>query len=151
MSGRGGGWVVGQFVLMACVVAAGFLPPEWPDGARGVLRVAGAVLAVVGVAFAVWAGRVLGRSLTPFPRPVAAGLVTTGPFRLVRHPIYTGGLGLFLGYALFTSVAALVLTLALAVLWAAKLRVEERLLAEVYDGYAAYQRRVRWRLVPLVY
>jgi protein-S-isoprenylcysteine O-methyltransferase Ste14 len=109
------------------------------------------VLAVAGVAFAVWAGRALGRSLTPFPRPVPAGLVTTGPFRLVRHPIYTGGLGLFLGYALFTSVAALVLALGLAVLWAAKLRVEERLLAEVYDGYAAYRRRVRWRLVPLVY
>lgn len=151
MSGRGTGWVVGQFALMACVLAAGLLPPEWPDGASAVLGIAAAVLAAGGVAFAVWAGRALGRSLTPFPRPVPAGLVTTGPFALVRHPIYTGGLGLFLGYALFTSVPALVLTLCLALLWAAKLRVEERLLAEVYDGYAAYRQRVRWRLVPLVY
>jgi protein-S-isoprenylcysteine O-methyltransferase Ste14 len=116
-----------------------------------VLGVTGAVLAAAGVAFAVWAGKTLGRSLTPFPRPVPAGLVTTGPFALVRHPIYTGGVGLFLGYSLFTSVPALVLALCLVLLWAAKLRVEERLLAEVYEGYAAYQRRVRWRLVPFLY
>ena len=93
----------------------------------------------------------MGRSLTPFPKPVEAGLVTRGPFAIVRHPIYTGGLGLFLGYALFAGVPALVLTIALGLLWAGKLRVEERHLVAVYADYPAYQARVRHRLIPFLY
>ena len=151
MRGRGGGWVVAQFVLMAAVLGAGLLPPAWPDAAQRVLTIAGAVLVAAGIAFSIWAGRALGRSLTPFPEPVPAGLVTTGPFALVRHPIYTGGMGFFVGYSLLTSGPALVLTACLSILWALKLRVEERLLATVYADYPAYCRRVRRRLVPFIY
>jgi protein-S-isoprenylcysteine O-methyltransferase Ste14 len=110
-----------------------------------------ALLAIAGGAFAVSAGRTMGRSLTPFPKPVEAGLVTHGPFAIVRHPIYTGGLGLFLGYSLFASIPALALTVALGFLWVGKIQVEERLLAAVYPGYPAYQDRVRRRLVPFLY
>lgn len=149
--GRGGAWVVAQFALMGALVAAGFLPPAWPDQVDLPLSLAGIVLVPAGGALALWAARLLGRSLTVFPKPVEAGLVTRGPFAVVRHPIYTGGLVLFSGYALLTSVPALALTAALAVLWAGKLRVEERLLAAVYDGYPAYCERIRWRLVPLMY
>ena len=88
------------------------------------------MLAVAGIAFAVWAARSLGSSLTPFPKPLGTGLVTSGPFAIVRHPIYTGGLAFFAGYALFASVPALVLTALLGLLWVGKMRVEERLLAE---------------------
>ena len=95
---------------MAAIIAAGFLPPDWPAGARDVLTAIGAVLAVAGIAFAVWAARSLGSSLTPFPKPLGTGLVTSGPFAIVRHPIYTGGLAFFAGYALFASVPALILT-----------------------------------------
>ena len=151
MTGRGTGWVVAQFLLMIAVVVAGFVPPDWPEDAHRALTVAGAALAIAGCAFAVWAGRTLGRSLTPFPKPVEAGLVTHGPFTIVRHPIYTGGLALFLGYSLFSSIPALVLTGALGCLWAGKVRVEERLLTAAYDGYPAYQERVRRRLIPFVY
>ena len=151
MGERGGGWVVAQFVLIAAVIVAGFVPPDWPQGAQGVLSALGAVLAIAGLVFAVWAGRTMGRALTPFPKPVEAGLVTRGPFALVRHPIYTGGLGLFLGYALFAGVPALVLTIALGLLWAGKLRVEERHLVAVYADYPAYQARVPHRLVPFLY
>ncbi len=148
MGERGAGWVVAQFVLMAAVIAAGFVPPDWP---QGVLSVVGALLATGGLVFAVWAGRTMGRSLTPFPKPVEAGLVTRGPFAIVRHPIYTGGLGLFLGYSLFTGVPALVLTIALGLLWAGKLRVEERHLVAVYADYREYQARVPHRLIPFLY
>lgn len=151
MTGRGTGWVVAQFVLMAVIVAAGFVPPNWPGEAHDVLTVVGAALAIAGGAFAVWAARTLGRSLTPFPKPVEAGLVTSGPFGVVRHPIYLGGLGLFTGYSLFASIPALALTVVLGILWAGKLRVEERLLADAYNEYPAYRERVRRRLIPFVY
>ena len=151
-AGRGTGWVVAQFALMAAIIAAGFVPPDWPGEAHEVLSGVGAVLAIAGLAFAMWASRALGRSLSPFPKPVEAGLlVTSGPFAVVRHPIYTGGLALFTGYSLFAGVSALALTVVLALLWAGKLRVEERLLTAVYDEYPAYRERVRWRLIPFVY
>ena len=117
---------------MAAVVVAGFLPPDWPDDARQVRFVVGAGLVVVGAAFGVWAGRELGRALTPFPKPRPVGLVTTGPFGVVRHPIYLGFLGVFVGYGLLTGVLALALVGALGVLWVGKTRVEERLLSDVY-------------------
>jgi protein-S-isoprenylcysteine O-methyltransferase Ste14 len=150
-AGRGRGWVVAQFALMAAIMAAGFLPPHWPEEAHHTLSVVGAVLAIAGGAFAVWASRTLGRSFTPFPKPVEAGLVTSGPFAVVRHPVYAGGLVLFAGYSLFASVPALALTVVLAVLWAGKLRVEERLLAAAYSEYPGYRERVRRRLIPFVY
>lgn len=151
MTGRGSGWVIAQFALIAAVVAAGFLPPNWPDEARLGRVALGIVLATAGAFFGVWASRELGRALTPFPKPKPVGLVTSGPFAVVRHPIYLGFLGVFVGYGLLTGVAALALTGALAALWVGKTRVEERLLAGVYPDYEAYCRRVRWRIVPSVY
>jgi protein-S-isoprenylcysteine O-methyltransferase Ste14 len=150
-AGRGSGWVVTQFILMAAIIAAGFLPPDWPEGAQNALTAIGAALAVVGITFAIWAARSLGASLTPFPKPLGTGLVTSGPFAIVRHPIYTGGLAFFAGYALLASVPALVLTALLGLLWVGKMRVEERLLTTAYDDYAAYCLHVRRRLIPFVY
>ncbi len=149
--GRGTEWVVAQFLVVAGVVAAGFLPPGWPATGRWAALGAGAILVVAGGAIAVWSARALGRSLTPFPRPLGSGLVTRGPFAVVRHPIYAGGLAFFVGYGLLTSIPALAAAVLLGLLWAAKVRVEERLLDAVYEGYADYRRAVRWRLIPLVY
>lgn len=148
--GRGTGWVVAQVVLLVAVLASPLVSPRWPSGAQPGMTVAGLVLAASGLAFAGWAGRVLGRALTPFPKPVPAGLVTRGPFAVVRHPIYTGGLAFSAGYALWAGPVALVLTACLALLWLGKSSVEERHLEQVYADYAEYRRRVRRRLVPFV-
>ena len=81
MGERGAGWVVAQFVLMAAVIAAGFVPPDWPQGAQVRSPWSAPSLAIGGLVFAVWAGRTMGRSLTPFPKPVEAGLVTRRALR----------------------------------------------------------------------
>jgi protein-S-isoprenylcysteine O-methyltransferase Ste14 len=143
---RGGGWVVLQFVVMA-VVAAGWLLPARPDSP--LLHALGIALAVLGLLLFGWAYRTLGRSFTPFPVPRADGqLVDSGPFRLVRHPIYGGGLLLFAGISLSLGLLGLVGTAALAVVWWKKSELEEQLLAARFPGYADYRRRVRRRFLP---
>lgn len=152
MSDRGTGWVVAQFLLIAVCLGTVLLPFDWPARARTALAVAGGLLALAGLAVALAAARALGSGLTPFPRPVAgAPLAESGPYRVVRHPIYTGGLLFFLGWSLFAGPAALVPTGMLAVLWAGKTALEERHLRVAHPGYAAYASRVRFRLVPRVY
>jgi protein-S-isoprenylcysteine O-methyltransferase Ste14 len=136
---------------MAIVVGLGFVPPRWPEALDRPLDWAGAVLAVVGANAAYLSARALGKGLTPFPRPSARGeLVTKGPYRYARHPIYGGGIFFFAGWGLFSAPAALAGAFALAVLWDRKAAFEERLLAERYPGYEEYGRRVRWRLIPFV-
>jgi len=94
----------------------------------------------------------LGRGLTPLPYPKDdARLVQTGPFSLVRHPMYGGGLVLALGWAVYVQGwLTLGYVLALFVFLDAKSRREERWLAERFPEYAAYQRRVR-KLIPFVW
>ena len=138
--GRGAGWVVAQFVLMAVILALGALPPVWP----GWVRVAGFALILCGIGGAVWAGRTLGSALTPYPLPSEqATLVERGPYGIVRHPIYVAGLLVFLGYGLLASVPATVAVALLAALWHLKAGVEERHLLERYPRYPDYTRRVR--------
>lgn len=149
---RGGGWVVLQFALMAAILVLGVAGPGWPDSARWWLKGAGALLLFGGALVAVSAARALGSGLTPFPRPAAAaGLVEAGPFAVVRHPIYSGGILVFAGISLALSPWALAGTAALAVLWALKSRVEERFLVARYPAYADYCARTRYRLVPFAY
>ncbi|MDQ3198561.1 MAG: isoprenylcysteine carboxylmethyltransferase family protein [Verrucomicrobiota bacterium] len=80
-------------------------------------------------------------------------LITTGPYRYVRHPSYTGTLLMFFGFGVcmlnLYSLAALILPIAIAFLW--RMHVEEAALryafGERYRDYAARTRRV----IPFVY
>jgi protein-S-isoprenylcysteine O-methyltransferase Ste14 len=78
-------------------------------------------------------------------------LVTTGPYRIVRHPLYLGWVLLVFGSPVMTadrlSFASIsTIYLAIAVPW------EERTLRRIFGAdYAAYAERVRWRMVPGLY
>ena len=152
LGARGGGWVALQFVLIPLMIVVGLVAGGWPHDVAGTLKAVGAVLAFGGGALLFLAARALGSSLTPFPRPVDRGRVTeTGPYRFVRHPIYSGGVLFFVGYGLAFSPWALALAAVLAIVWGLKAVVEERFLSVRYPEYAEYCTRTRYRLVPLVY
>ncbi|MFA4946391.1 MAG: isoprenylcysteine carboxylmethyltransferase family protein [Candidatus Micrarchaeia archaeon] len=78
--------------------------------------------------------------------------VTTGPYAVVRHPMYTAMLVMFLATPIaLGSYAALVAFLPLPFLLAARAKDEEELLARKLAGYKAYCRKTRYRLVPYVW
>lgn len=150
MGARGEGWVLGQFVIGAAILAATFVTRvELPLPLRlvGVLLVVlGALLAGLGVVH-------LGSNLTPFPKPKdeAHALVTTGVYGIVRHPIYSGFALAALGWSLWwETVLGIVLVLFLFLWFDLKSRREEKWLSEKYPQYADYQARVK-KLLPFLY
>jgi protein-S-isoprenylcysteine O-methyltransferase Ste14 len=154
--GARGEWlVVAQLALMALVF---FGPrtlagrPGWAFPFPGACRIAGGVLMITGGTLLFTALVRLGRGLTPLPYPREdAALVDTGPYALVRHPMYGGGLVLALGWALFVQGwLTLGYVAALFVFADFKSRREEKWLREKYPAYGEYQRRVR-KLIPFVY
>jgi protein-S-isoprenylcysteine O-methyltransferase Ste14 len=146
---RGGGWVSLQVAFLGAAVGAGVFGAAWPAPTRAWLAASGGLFALAGAALLVGGGVGLGRQLTPFPRPVADGVLRQdGVYGLVRHPIYGGVLLLVLGWALISSPVAL-LPLGLATIFLdAKRRREEAWLVEQYPGYADYRLLVRRRFIP---
>ncbi|WP_297083353.1 isoprenylcysteine carboxylmethyltransferase family protein [uncultured Demequina sp.] len=99
-------------------------------------------LVVIGSAGVVWAGRDLGRALTPSPVPNEAGLVARGIYRHARHPMYSSLVVICLGVAVGSGAFLCYLSIAvLAVFFMAKARVEENYLLRAYEGYAEYGAR----------
>jgi protein-S-isoprenylcysteine O-methyltransferase Ste14 len=79
-------------------------------------------------------------------------VVTDGPYRVVRHPMYTGAILFFLGTPLLLgSWLGLAFVPVLVALLAMRAVMEERLLSAALDGYPAYAARVRFRLIPFVW
>lgn len=119
-----------------------FSPPE-------AMRIAATPLTIAGFALAVWGLLHLRRSLSIIPE--ARRVVTGGPYRLVRHPLYAAEI-----------MAALAVVLSRPALWAViavpvfvlvqllRAHYEERLLARTFPEYGAYARRTA-RLVPAVW
>lgn len=117
--------------------------------ATGLLAASGIATEVAGVLFSQVARIYLGRSFGILP--ANRGIVTSGPFRLVRHPVYLGWLVLVLGrVACFPTWRNLALFLAVIpfVMW--RIALEEGLLGEGFE-YRDYCGKVAWRLVPGVY
>jgi protein-S-isoprenylcysteine O-methyltransferase Ste14 len=141
------GGVGGAFALAGNVHAA-IASGRWP------LFVVGEALMVVGVVIRQWAVRLLGRFFTIDVRVhPGQAVVDTGPYRLVRHPSYTGllltltGLGLALGNWAALAVVIVLPSVALV----NRIRVEERALT---DGLGEPYRRFaasRARLIPGVW
>jgi len=112
----------------------------------------GAALTVAGLLLAVWARVHIGKNWSGMVT-IKEGheLITSGPYAIVRHPIYTGLLLAFAGSALARAEwrGALALFIAFVALWR-KLRFEERWMREQFgETYLIYSRRVA-ALIPFL-
>jgi protein-S-isoprenylcysteine O-methyltransferase Ste14 len=117
------------------------------------LVVAGAIVQAGFILLAIWARRHLGRNWSAEVRiAVDHQLVCTGPYRLLRHPIYTAMLGMFLGTAIASSQYHALLGVALLLLaYLRKTRLEDEILRHTFAAdYDAYRSHT-WALVPLLF
>ncbi|SED35942.1 Protein-S-isoprenylcysteine O-methyltransferase Ste14 [Rhizobiales bacterium GAS191] len=79
-------------------------------------------------------------------------VITTGPYRHVRHPMYAGALFFFVGTPLLLgSWWGLAFALALTLLLCVRIPIEEKALRAGLQGYDDYAARVRYRLIPLIW
>ncbi|MGH2842155.1 MAG: methyltransferase family protein [Solirubrobacteraceae bacterium] len=117
-----------------------------------VLGVIGAALLLSGLMLAVWARVHLAANWgMPMTQRAEPELITSGPYRLVRHPIYAGLLIGVLGTALATDLIGLAIALVAAVYFRYAASVEERnLIATFPEQYPRYRGHTKM-LVPFVY
>lgn len=135
-----------QFLGIGITGYAGMLSlfPIQPGGAGFVI--AGICLGLYTLGF----NKIGNFNIAPQPRAGGA-LVTTGPYRYIRHPMYTSvflfltGLTIQAGFSLL-ALAGLLLA-AVAMLW--KSTIEERLLVQRYPDYATYRTRTK-RFIPFL-
>src|SRR6266404_2643301 len=111
----------------------------------------GLVLFALGLGFAAWARLNIGRNWgTPMTQKDEPELVTSGPYRLVRHPIYSGILVAGVGSAVALSWYWLIAVVLAGIYFLYSATVEERYLTEQFpDSYPAYKRSTKM-LVPFV-
>lgn len=115
------------------------------------LSALGLVLFAAGLGFAVWARMHIGRNWgTPMSQKDDPELVTSGPYQLVRHPIYSGILVAGIGTAVSLDWSWLIGVALAGIYFVYSATIEERNLTEQFpDAYAAYKRSTKM-LVPFI-
>ncbi len=142
-----------SFAAKSVAVAATFLPFAIPLlGGRSdnaVVLFLASLVTISGIALALSSLSALGRSFSIIPQ--ARSLVRTGPYKLVRHPIYLGEMISILGIVLARpSAAAAAIYCVLAALLVYRAAEEERLLAGVFPEYETYLSG-RARFIPGIF
>jgi len=104
------------------------------------------ILSGAGIVLTIWAITSLGQSFGI--APADRGLVTRGPYRILRHPMYAGAL-LNAGAVVAWTPSALNIGLLVLIIASIVFRVyiEEKMIA----GYSEYAAAVRWRVIPFVW
>ena len=143
---RAPGLVIVVGIVLLRAFNAGTLAVHSP-----VVKAVGMILLVSGLGLAVWARIYLGRNWgMPMTEKAEPELVTSGPYRFVRHPIYSGLLLGFLGTALATNLYWLIALVVVGAYFLYSATVEERLLTNSFpETYPRYRDRTKM-LIPFL-
>jgi len=112
----------------------------------------GLALFVLGLALAVWARVYLGRNWgMPMSQKADPELVTTGPYRSIRHPIYSGIIVAMIGTTIAVSLYWLLAVVMLGAYFIYSAIAEERFMADRFpDSYPQYKRSTKM-LIPFIF
>ena len=157
---RGPGWILWRVVAAFFVIV--FVRFD-KSGALSFFRLSfqsffsfvipGSVLTVLGLFGAIWARFHLGRNWSGYATyKEDQTLVTTGPYKYVRHPIYTSMILMFIGTILYYgSLFVSIFFIILAITFILRTREEEEIMLKLFgEKYAEYMKRTK-RLLPLIY
>jgi protein-S-isoprenylcysteine O-methyltransferase Ste14 len=136
--------------LLVFVLLRVFRPGSLADH-DPILQALGAVLFLAGLGLAVWARVYLGRNWgMPMTQKDEPELVTSGPYHLVRHPIYSGMLMGMLGTALATDLYWLIALIVMGIYFIHSARVEEGLMHAAFpSAYPTYKTKTKM-LIPFL-
>ncbi len=141
--------------LVATLVLVASIAFLYLSGSLLAKLTAGIALQIAAAVLMLWARITFGaRSFHATANPTEGGLVTRGPYRFWRHPIYAAVL-LFVWTGVFTqgappSFIAILLAAAATLAVAARIYSEELLLNASFPGYAEYAARTK-RVIPFVF
>lgn len=124
--------------------------PPFPPSIRGT----GALLQIVStyIVFAALKENTFAAPVVKMQKERGQKVISTGPYAMVRHPMYAGATLLFISAPLLlSSIYGLALSLLLIVTIGARSVGEEAMLKEELDGYRDYMRKVKWRMIPYVF
>jgi protein-S-isoprenylcysteine O-methyltransferase Ste14 len=143
--------LIGAVLLFGLTAVSSFNTSALPSSLA--LQSLGFLIELLGLCFAIWARITLGRnwsSTVTFKEKHE--LVTRGPYRLVRHPIYTGLLAMFLGAAIYLGpLVGFIGVLSLFMSFWIKSRQEEMLMTKHFKSeYTNYKKRTK-ALIPFIY
>ncbi|GAB3794980.1 hypothetical protein GCM10028819_10250 [Spirosoma humi] len=139
-----------SFILLLNPLPMAFHKPV--SGLPPWVHLLGMGLMLMGMLLGVWARQALADNWSGAIQQVEnQTLVTSGPYRYVRNPMYTGFLSAAFGTTLYQpSLSSLTGLLILCGTYAVKISREEEFLLQVLPGYAAYCQHT-WRLIPFLY
>jgi len=125
---------------------------HWSDGVPAWLRVASLIALAAGYGLAFWAMRVnrFFSSVVRIQSDRGQYVVTSGPYRWIRHPGYLAGIVIIVasGIALGSWLAAAILVVFGLPFLRRRAITEDRVLQAELPGYRNYAARVRWRVLP---
>ncbi len=157
-NGRSGGWLILIPILILIFASMAFMAADaarwqWSNMPPSI-QWAGAVPLLLAIAFMYWVMRTnsYAAPVVKIQKERGQTVITAGPYRIVRHPLYLGALFYFAATSLVLGswwglAAVPVVGLALAI----RIGVEEKALREGLQGYDDYACRVRWRLIPFIW
>lgn len=147
-------------ILIVVFIILIFQVPFFRQLARGYLfsfpnysaNVVGVILCGLGVALAIWARRHLGRNWgMPMSLKKEPELVTSGPYKYIRNPIYSGMLLALLGTGLVFGLPWLIAFIVAAIYFIFSSKVEEKIMAEQFpQTYPEYKKRTKM-LIPFIW
>ena len=144
----------GVAMMIMWIVAGLDLRYRWSSGIGPVAQIGAMLIVIAGYALVVWATGVNAffSQVVRIQTERGHTVVSSGPYRYVRHPAYVGMILVVLGAPIMLgSWWALIPGVISAVLMIVRTALEDRTLQAELPGYAEYAQRVRYRLVPGVW
>jgi protein-S-isoprenylcysteine O-methyltransferase Ste14 len=143
---------LGVFVIVILVSRSGAFKGHHTIVSNPVLQGIGMGLFLTGLGLAVWARVYLGRNWgTPMSEKVGAELVTSGPYRYIRNPIYSGLILAAIGTAIAVSWFWLVAVVFMGAYFIYSASVEEHIMERLFPNeYPTYKRSTKM-LIPFIF